>query len=76
MLPCAPKFNFNRANWENFRNELSTHEELDIDEASIDTIDRETEKWFEAVTEAMENNIPKTSYRIIGLSHFPKSLKK
>lgn len=46
MMPFLPKFNFQKANWENFRMDLNTNEELGTDNAAVQTIERETERWF------------------------------
>lgn len=64
MIPTS-HFDFNKANWDKFREELSGHGEIDIDNRLINVIDEETDKWFTQVIHAMETNVPKINYRTI-----------
>lgn len=65
MIPTNPHFDFKNVNWEKFREELSTKEEIDIDNNATEKIVEETDKWFQQVTQAIEYNVPKTSYTVL-----------
>lgn len=53
MILTTPHFNFQKANWKKFKDDLSVHEEIDMENILIDTIDVETEKWFPQVTQVL-----------------------
>lgn len=76
MIPTTPKHNFHKADWDKFRNELDTVDETDIDKCTLNTIDIETDKWFDQVTTAMEKYIPKTTYRIIPYPQTTQAIKE
>lgn len=63
MIPSSPWYNFGKANWDAFRQDLSDIEQIDIDKTTIIKIDEELDKWFDKVINAMDRNIPKTNYR-------------
>lgn len=64
MHPKISRFNFHKGELEKFR-ELNNNEEININNAMVDTIDREVDNWFATVTQAMESNIAKSEYRTI-----------
>lgn len=76
MLPTTARFNFSKADWESFREELTQIDEIDMDHLTTNKIDEETNKWFDQVTNAMEKYIPKTIYRTIPYPQITSEIKE
>ena len=63
QMPCNPRYNYKEANWEQYKEKVSNklQEERNIEEATLEEIDEELDRWYTAVEEGMESAIPKTT---------------
>lgn len=61
LLPSLPKYQYNKANWDNFKESLHHHPLINLENQPSETINTATEAWFTQVTSAMNEAIPKST---------------
>ena len=64
-IPADPKFNLHKANWEEFREELSSIPLPNIHNKDLPFIDDITQNFINNIINASENHIPKSHYKFI-----------
>lgn len=65
QIQVPPRLNFAKANWDNFATQLSTFTIPDLDQQPTQLIDKQLDRWFTAIQNAMNENIPVTNYRTL-----------
>lgn len=65
QIPCAPRLDLKRANWEAFKAELGKVQRPELNNTPASNINKEMGIWFDKIAKAMEKNIPKTSHKIL-----------
>lgn len=65
QVPIRKRLNMKRANWEKFREELENTEVPILEEEPIEKIDNALRKFHTNIKNAMENHIPKTTYKTL-----------
>lgn len=65
QVPAQPRFNLKKGNWEAFQAELQTVPNIQIEGQPSEEINRQMNKWFNTITNAMNKHIPKTQYRTL-----------
>ncbi len=64
QIPCLPRPNFKRANWENFQKEIKetfNNPEL-TEDPTLEDIDDYIEHWYNTINNCINNNIPLTTH--------------
>lgn len=61
LIPATARFNFAKANWEQFQNILQVNTPINLENQPSNLIDSATETWFNQVMKAMNESIPKSS---------------
>lgn len=75
QIPIAPRYDFNKANWDNFERELLTFTMPDLNNRPTTDIDIQLERWFTAISKAMDNNIPIIRYRTLPHTRITEEIK-
>lgn len=65
QVPVNPRFNYNKANWERFTEQLSSFTLQELEHQPVGTIDSQLNKWLNAIKRAMKDNIPITAHRTL-----------
>ena len=68
IVEQQPRYNFKRANWENFKADLELQAATIINDNVVkdkNYIDEKFRKWFNVIHTARDNNIPMTTFQIL-----------
>lgn len=65
QIPISKKFHMNKANWDGFKKDVDRLIVPDLNNKYIEEIDNALEHFHRIITTAMENNIPKTNFKIL-----------
>lgn len=64
LIPSPARKNLKKANWENFSEEINNNMTIpNLQEASLEEIDQEIEKWYKVTKDAIANHIPTTHFK-------------
>lgn len=74
-IPSEPRYNFNKANWEGFRQELNLIQIPNTNKITTEDLNNITQDLLNNIMKAVDNNIPKTKYKIIN-SFLPSTKTK
>lgn len=65
QIPIQPRKSFHKANWDTYKEQLSTVNPPNNPHPTLEEIDQYIETWNNAIQTASDNSIPTTRYRII-----------
>ena len=65
QIPIKPRFQFDKANWQEYQAELNNIVPPDMNAKNTDDIDEHLESWTKKIQDATKKHVPLLSYRIV-----------
>lgn len=65
QTPAAPRLNFNKAKWDDFKTELNKNSIPVLNHTTIENVSNQLDSWITKITTAMTKHIPKKTHRTL-----------
>ena len=75
QIPIKPRYSFKKANWEEFKKELSPHQQGPLQNKTAIEIDTEIDKLYSAIGTVKRKHVPIIRYKVLPHIQFTPAIR-